>query len=461
MTKDQLLQAIRDGKALTLGEQLRLVVLLSAPAMVAQISMVAMQYIDATMVARLGANAQGAIGLVTSTLWLLGGLCSCAATGFYVLVSHKIGAKDYDEAYRVLRVSLPVTVMWSSTLMLIALCISPFLPYWLGGNADICDDATSYFAIFASILPLMQLNSLASGMLRSAGNLKTPSYLNALMCLLDVVFNYIFIYIMDMGVRGAALGTVVAEGICVAAMVVCMLRQQELRGTAYARFLPQSTGWQRGVWRITKEALHISAPMGLERIFITSAQVASTVIVAPLGTVAIAANSLGITIESLCYMPGYGTGEAAMALVGQSHGAKRRDLVYSFSRITTYAVIVIMGIMGAVMYFGAPVLMDLMRPDADVADLCVKVLRIEAFAEPMYGASIICYYIFIALGDSLKPSLMNLGSIWAVRITLSILLAVPMGLQGVWLAMAIELCFRGIIFLIRMYLKVKRVHGND
>lgn len=460
MTKDQLLHALRDGKPLTLGEQLRLVALLSGPAMLAQLTTIAMEYIDATMVARLGAAAQGAIGLVTSTLWLMGGLTSCAATGFYVLASHKIGAKDFGEAHHVLRVALPVTLLWSTLLALIGWAIGGSLPRWLGGDEAIWADATTYFVIFASVLPLFQLNSLASGMLRSAGNLKAPSYINMLMCLLDVLFNYLFIYVFHLGVAGAALGTAVAAIICVSAMLVLLFRQSEYRAPISESREHGPLGL-RGAWLVVKDALHISAPMGLERIFITGAQVAGTVIVAPLGTVAIAANALGITLESLCYMPGYGTGEAAMALVGQSHGARRRDLVYSFSRITTYLVIGVMGVMGAVLYFGAPSMMALIRPDADVAALCVEVLRIEAFAEPMYGASIICYYIFVALGDSFRPAMMNLVSIWAVRISLSIVLAGPMGLPGVWLAMAVELGFRGLIFLIRLYAKIKPVNASN
>lgn len=456
MTKDQLLQSLREGRPLSLRQQLRLVALLSGPAMLAQLSYIAMQYIDATMVARLGADAMGAIGLVSTTLWLMGGLCGCAATGFYVLASHKIGAQQHTDTHRTLRVALPVTLLWSTLLMLLGWAISGVLPHWLGGHESICGEASRYFFIFVCILPLMQLNALASGMLRVAGNLKVPSYLNALMCLADVVFNYLFIYHLHMGVEGAALGTVVAEGLGVAGMLFYMFRQPELRRPADYEPAP------RGHWRsIVRSALRIGAPMGMERIFFTGAQIATTVIVAPLGTIAIAANSLGITIEALCYMPGYGIGEAATTLVGQSYGARRNELIYSFSRITLWAAVVIMGLMGVVMYFGSPALMALMGPDAAVGSLCVEVLRIEAFAEPMYGASIICYYVFVALGDSARPAMMNLFSMWAVRITLTLLLAVPMGLPGVWLAMATELTFRGLIFLIRLFTKIKPVYATN
>lgn len=68
----------------------------------------------------------------------------------------------------------------------------------------------------------------------------------------------------------------------------------------------------------------------------------------------------------------------------------------------------------------------------------------------MFAASIVAYGVFVGAGDTLLPSVMNLCSIWLVRLTLAAILAPAMGLQGVWLAMCIELCFRGIIFLVRL-----------
>lgn len=89
-----LLALIREGKPMTLGQQLRLAVQLSIPAVIAQLSSIIMQYIDAAMVGSLGAEASASIGLVSTTTWLFWGLCVAAATGFSVQVAHKIGAGD-------------------------------------------------------------------------------------------------------------------------------------------------------------------------------------------------------------------------------------------------------------------------------------------------------------------------------------------------------------------------------
>ena len=201
---------------------------------------------------------------------------------------------------------------------------------------------------------------------------------------------------------------------------------------------------------ILKKALRIGLPMGIEHIVICGAQIMTTVIVAPLGVFAIAANSFAITAESLCYMPGYGIADAATTLVGQSIGAGRRKLVRSFARITIFMGMTVMGLMGILMYLFAPQIIGLMTPVREIRELGVMALRIEAFAEPMFAASIVAYGVFVGAADTLVPCLMNFFSIWAVRLSLAALLAPSLGLKGVWIAMCIELCFRGLIFLVRL-----------
>ena len=100
---DHLLALIREGRPMTSGEQFRLTVALSVPAIVTQLSAIVMQYIDAAMVGSLGANASASIGLVSTTTWLFWGLCAAASTGFSVQVAHRIGADDWDCARSILR----------------------------------------------------------------------------------------------------------------------------------------------------------------------------------------------------------------------------------------------------------------------------------------------------------------------------------------------------------------------
>ena len=439
-----MLAYIREGREMTQSEKLRLIVSLSIPSILAQISATVMFFIDASMVGHLGAKASAAIGLVETTGWLMGGLGAAANMGFAVQVAHAIGANDFERARRVLRQSLVCCLLWSLSITTVALLISGRLPYWLGGTAEIAHDASLYFALIGVFGIFFQMEALAGSMLKSSGNMKIPSILNIGMCVMDVCFNYVFIYVLDMGVVGAAMGTGAAELVTAVLMLYFLLvRSDMLKLKGYpGSFKPQTD--------VVSAAFSIGAPMGLQHLLMGGAQIVSTLIVAPLGTVAIAAHSLGITVESLCYMPGYGIAEAATTLVGQSFGAGKRALTQSFARMSATLGVLVMTLMGVLMWVFATELMTLMTPVDEIIAIGSHCLRIEAFAEPMFAAAIVCNGIFIGAGDTLRPAIMSLVSMWGVRLTLAALLATTYGLLGVWTAMAIELTFRGIIFLTRL-----------
>jgi putative MATE family efflux protein len=283
--------------------------------------------------------------------------------------------------------------------------------------------------------------------------MKIPSALNILMCCLDVTFNYLFIFIFDMGVPGAALGTTVAIFITTLMMGYFLFWRSDMLGL----FGKKARDIQNPLYKfkpradVVSIAFKIGAPMGAQHMLMNGAQIISTMIVAPLGTVSIAAHSLAITVESLCYMPGFGIAEAATTLIGQSIGAKQQQMTRSFAWLTTSLGICVMTVMGILMFIFAPELMTLMTPVEEIIAIGTDCLRIEAFAEPMFAAAIVCNGVFVGAGDTLKPAIMSLGSMWGVRLTLAALLAGTYGLAGVWTAMAIELTFRGIIFLLRLW----------
>ena len=429
---------------MTQRERLWLIISLSIPSILAQISATVMFFIDASMVGHLGAKASAAIGLVETTGWLMGGLASAANMGFSVQVAHFIGANDFEAARRVLRQSLICCLIWALIISLTSIVISPFLPYWLGGTEDIAYEASLYFAIFGFCGIFFQMEGLAGSMLKCSGNMKIPSFLNIGMCVMDVCFNYLFIYMLDMGVMGAAIGTGVAMLFTAALMLYFLLVRSKMLSLVGkpGSFKPKSD--------TVKTAFKIGAPMGLQHLLMGGAYVVSTVIVAPLGTIAIAAHSLAITVESLCYMPGYGIAEAATTLVGQGIGAGQHLLTRSFARMSVGLGMVVMTVMGILMWLFAPELMSLMSPVEEVIAQGTQVLRIEAWAEPMFAAAIVCNGVFIGAGDTMIPAIMSLASMWAVRLTLAATLAPKYGLKGVWTAMAIELTFRGSIFLTRL-----------
>lgn len=438
---EQLLAGIRDGKPLSTSEKLNLIVELSIPSILAQITSVLMFYIDASMVGHLGSRAAASIGLVESTTWLFGGMTNAISLGFSVQAAHFIGANDFVRARQVFRQGLIASLSLSALIMLVGIAVSHSLPFWLGGGEDIAGDASLYFLIFAFAMPAFQLSNLCGAMLKSSGNMRVPSVVSVMMCVLDVTFNYFFIFHVGLGVLGAALGT--------ALTIICGVVTQAYFAIVRSKILRlrQDRVGFSWVWDYIRNAVKISTPMALQSMLMSGAQIVSTIIVAPLGNFAIAANSFAVTAESLCYMPGHGIGEAATTLVGQSMGAGRRDICRGFAHMTVGLGMVVMAFMGVVMYVFAPEMIGLLTPVEEIRQLGITSLRIEAFAEPFFAASIVTYCVCVGAGDTTRPMLINLGSMWFVRLSLAALLAPRYGLPGVWFAMAVELTFRGCLFL--------------
>lgn len=457
-SSENLLKDMISGKSMTASQQIGLTVRLSIPAILAQISSIVMQYIDASMVGRLGANASGAIGLVSSTTWLFGGLCIAVTTGFTVQIAQAVGAGEDKSARNIMKQGLIIAMCISALLALVAALISTPLPRWLGGETDIQKMASQYFLVYMLGLPALQMNSIAGGMHQSSGNMRLPGILNVMCCVMDVFFNMLFIFQtrsvqinsitftmpgLGLGVAGAALGTITAEAITCAIMVTALLwknRTLHLRKGEHLRFHRD----------ILVKAVKIGAPVGLEQMVMCSAYVMSTKIVSPLGTIAIAANSFAVTAESFCYMPGYGVQAASTTLVGQCVGAGQKQLSRRMAWITMGLGVSVMTVGGVLMYIAAPAMIGVLTPNEEIRNLGAAVLRIEAFAEPFYAASIVASGALRGAGDTLVPSCMNFASMWCVRIPLAAILAPRVGLYGVWIAMCVELCFRGILFTTRL-----------
>ena len=455
---EQLSVRMRQGRDIPLRDTAGVVLALSIPSILEQLVVTAMEYIDAAMVGHIGAEATAAIGIVSSSTWLLHGILVGLYNAFAIQIAPYLGADRQADARGVLRQAMLFNLAAGLAAAAFGVGISGHLPGWLGADVSLQANASAYFAIWSAALPFIMAMGMYTAMLRATGDALTPGLISVLVCVLDVVFNFflinptrqivlfgqsITVWGAGLAVPGAALGTalsdVVGGGL---ALAILLLRE----GPLCIR--------KPGSWKITRACLRnlwrVGVPLAAERAALSSAQVLQVRIVSQLGTVAIAANSLGVSAESLCYMAGYGIQDAAIALIGQAVGAHRRDMAKRFAWLCTAMGMGIMALSGVGLWLFAPALMGIFTADAAVIALGARVLRIEAFAEPMFGASIVASGAMQGAGDSTGCFVLNLVSMWGIRLTLAFLLAPRFGLVGVWGAMCFELCVRGTLFLLRL-----------
>lgn len=454
LSLEQLSARMRQGETIPSRQTAQVALALSIPSILEQLVVTAMGYIDAAMVGHIGAEATASIGIVSSSTWLLHGVLVGLYTALSIQIAQYLGADRQDDARSVLRQAMLFNVILGVGAALFGLGISPFLPGWLGADPSLRANATAYFAIWSTALPFTMAMGMYTSILRAAGYALTASLISVLVCVLDAIFNFflinptrtlrgITVWGAGLGVPGAALGTALATVVGgLLALAILLLREGPL---CIRKPAP---------WKITRSCLRnllwVGGPLAGERAAISLAQVVVVRIVAGLGTVAIAANSLAVNAEGLCYMAGYGIQSAAVTLIGQAVGAHRKDMAKRFAWLCTLMGMGIMTLTGAGLFAFAPTLMSLFTTDAAVIALGAQVLRIEAWAEPMFGASIVASGAMQGAGDSTSCFVLNIFSMWCIRLTLAFLLAPRLGLMGVWGAMCCELSIRGLLFLIRL-----------
>ena len=454
LSLERLSARMRQGETIPLRDTAGVVLMLSIPSILEQIVVTAMEYIDAAMVGHIGAEATAAIGIVSSSTWLLHGVLVGLYNAFSIQIAQYLGADRQQDARGVLRQAMLFNLAAGLAAAAFGIGISGHLPGWLGADISLQANASAYFAIWSAALPFTMAMGMYTSMLRASGDALTPGLISVLVCVLDAIFNFflinptrtlwgITVWGAGLGVPGAALGTALAT-VVGGLLALCILLFRE--GPLCIH--------KPGSWKITRACIRnlgkVGVPLAAERAALSSAQVLQVRIVSQLGTVAIAANSLGVSAEGLCYMAGYGIQGAAIALIGQAVGAHRKDMAKRFAWLCTLMGMGIMTLTGAGLFAFAPALMSIFTADAAVIALGARVLRIEAFAEPMFGASIVASGAMQGAGDSTACFVLNLVSMWGIRLTLAFLLAPRFGLVGVWGAMCFELCVRGLLFLIRL-----------
>ena len=193
LSLEQLSARMRQGEDIPLSDTARIALALSIPSILQQLVVTAMEYIDAAMVGHIGAEATAAIGIVSSSTWLLHGILVGLYTAFSIQIAQYLGADRQQDARGVLRQSMLFNLILGLGAAAFGVGISRFLPGWLGADISLQASSSAYFAIWSAALPFTMAMGMYAAMLRATGDALTPSLISVLVCVLDVVFNFFLI----------------------------------------------------------------------------------------------------------------------------------------------------------------------------------------------------------------------------------------------------------------------------
>lgn len=388
--------------------------------------------VDTLLVAQLGTAAIAGVGSALQLMFFVIAVLSAISVGSAVLVAQAVGARSYEKASVLARQSLVWSVIISLPLAAAGLFAAEPLIGIFGMEPEVTTIGADYLRVVMGTVVMLSLMLLSSGVLRGAGDSRTPMLITLVANLVNVVLTYGLIFgkwgMPELGVVGSAWGTFLSRTI--GFILLFIVLWQGRRGISTRG----RQGWLPD-WQVARGILQIGVPAAVEQLLVTTGFFLMTVIVARLGTVALAAHRIAMNAMSLSFLPGFGFGMAATTLVGQSIGARRPHEGAAAGAIAMRWGLVWMSALGVIFFVVAEPIIRLFSSEPDVIFMGTNVLRTIALVQPFWAISFIEAGALRGTGNTQYPLRVNTSGIWAAVLLGGLFsYLIPNSLSAVWSA---------------------------
>jgi len=391
------------------------------------------------------APALAATGLAGEMFWTMSLLFMAIGTGCTALVARATGAKDSDTANAALRQGLLIGLMSAVVMSIIAIGFAESVMRVYRAETLVSDLGAQFIRILGYSFVPTAFMMIGMASLRGAGDTRTPLLIMIVVNLVNVGLSYLLIGgafgIAPLGVEGAAIGASVARSVGGIITLVLLLR-----GRAGLWLRIQFQVQRDMIMRIVR----VGWPFAGEQLVFQCALILFIGMINQLGTAAYAAHNLVIRIESLAFLPGWGYGIAASALVGQALGAKRPDEAKAAANEALTQTSVMMLVLGGVMVAFPEPLLTFFVNDPTVIAAGIIPLQIAGAFQIAMGANFVLSGALRGAGDTRWPLYTKVISTWGLRLPITyVLLLSGFGLTGVWIAMGVDFCSQALLAYIR------------
>src|SRR5262245_48895515 len=388
--------------------------------------------VDTVLVAGLGAVAIAGVGSALQIMFFLISALSALAIGSSVLVAQAVGAGDTARAGQLGRQSLLWSVLFSIPLTVLGFLLSGPIINLFGLEPQVAEIGTQYLQVTMGTVVVLVALFIGGGVLRGAGDARTPLRVTALANILNVALAYALIYghfgLPALGPIGSAWATFLARSFALILML------SALWGGRNGVSISGRGGW-RPDFTVARQVLTIGIPAALEQVLATLGFLALALVVARLGTEVLAAQRITFNALSLSFLPGIGFGIAATALVGQSVGAQRIGEGSAAARVATTWAVIWMSAIAVLLIIFAPQVFHLFTSDAAVIESGVPGLRVLALTQPFWAVLFVQSGALRGTGNTRYPLLVTGVSIWAaVGLAYGLIETIGGGLVSVWAA---------------------------
>lgn len=393
------------------------------------------------LVGGLGAIPIAAVGLGQLLAFMATTLVSGLSVGSNVIIAQLWGAKRHREAGEAARHFLGLSIAVSLGLAMLGILVNRVAMELLGAEDRVIELALPYSTIVFLVIPFTVLLQVLSSILQGTGDTRTPMYAMIVVNLLHVLIAYPLVYgtwgLPALGVKGAAIAVGLAEGVGVA----------YLWWSCRPLFTPSShrrVEFVRTLWQV-------GAPVSGERVVQQAGILIYTKLVLLSGTVAYAAHQVGLSIESLSFLPGYGFAIAAATMVGQSIGAGKYTRAKLENWEANRLAIVIMASMGIVFFFFPYLLLRAFTTDEAVIQLGTVFLKIVALLQIPLALTMVLAGSLRGAGDTRFIMGATIVGMWGVRVPMALIVTLWLHLSVfyVWTAMIVDWTLRMTLLLWR------------
>ncbi|MBO8163560.1 MAG: MATE family efflux transporter [Brevibacillus sp.] len=410
---------------------------LAVPAMLEMLLTMMVMFADTLMISPLGPASLAASGIANQVFFILILVLSVIGIGCNVLVAHAFGAKQEQQVKQVLEQSLFTALLAGLLLVAAVAWATPFLLALFQAEPTVHEMGSSYLAILSCSIPFLAFSLTIGAYLRGIGNMKTPMLVALFANLVNIVGNYLLIYgtgpLPALGINGSAVATLIARIAGLAVLVTIVQRSLHRIGPGWLR-------WRTHQREVYRSLLAVGGPAALSQAGYHVGQVVMLGIVALVGTNAIAARQISLSVESLSFLPGLGISIAITSIVGQHLGAREITQSYQEAAAAIKWAVGIMSAIGLFLFCSAEFLVGMFTDDQEVAALTVLCLQIMAVAQPAKAANMVLDGIFRGAAKTRWSLYVTLSGVWVWSLPLAYLIGIQLGwaLPGIFVVISLE-----------------------
>lgn len=398
-------------------------------------------FFDLIMVGRLGPEAIASVGLGTAPILAIIPVFFAISVGATAMVSRAFGAKNFSEVKEVMSQSLILGLPTSSFVTLLFVLLGENILLLISKNQPL-SDALAYFSVVSLGLPFLCLNILFSAGFRATNKAKIPMINNIISIASNIILNYVFIFMLDLGVLGAGIATTLSRGVVTFIFIFL---------TYYKKHYHISLKKEDFVFRkdICRRLIKIGLPSAGEQTIFRIGMLIFEAMLINLGTLQYAAHKIALTAESFSFNLGLGFSVAGTALVGQHLGALEYDKAKKTGYLNTLLAVMVMTTFGFIFMFAPKFVISLFTSDKNIVPLASEALRIVSVAQPVLAMSMVLSGALRGAGDTKSVLWITGIGMFFIRLPLTYILLYTFnfGLKGAWFVMIIDLTFRGLACL--------------